>query len=1299
MGSRHSGSQLNDRESALATPWAAQAISPVLLPYEKQLAATIGLTEDEYFQFKKEVERRGRVRPAGYDHVPDIQNTGLEPFLIQIAIGLVLTGVGILLAPKPKAPDRQERKAAIRQNDLVGPTRYNSTYGFDSIGPVATWSTPVPIAFGKYVDRTVGSETIRSGGIVVTPDLVWSRLFSYGNQQIAKLLYAAGEWGNAIPGEQSIYVGTQPLSKLSTNNYAVYYRNSQGNNRIQATDLILGTQGGKDTGDPDATLDVFSCPTANGEEDSGFCMSYTPSGDTTFGVYSPIANAIARRVNWRIISIPSVSGTDDPKGRLGAERDKICGDEPDRGSAGMPGVGREYGRQMGIFEYQSPGGTYQDVPERQLITMDVGWKIKFMISGVIIDVNYDGDNDVNSTDIQNASANERIAADNMLQLGETIQIGRLTWVVRTRSLPIWKPEDELDQVIELEAVDRFGAGGITVLHINQIKNKTIVMTFIPGEASDIGDNVGHVGLASTCVAKQAMAVIRPTRECDTLEVGIRSQVWQQYRGLCNFQEIPSPDELKDYDREGITITNGNMNLYATRSSCFTVKVRPAGLDANGNEYAWGALNNQFVVTGNQPVDVYNYLRFEFPQERSRYEFRLEPFPAATVIDAFVDTEIFEQLDCANGSQQLIAGSSPYGTFDIYYTGRRVAQATLLLNAELSGSVDGYVVTPGSDEVKQVEVVEYRVNDNVDTGHGQAHGWRSEILGFPQQNQGAVGKSVDIYKGLEDGREIGIRVTANSIYSPGLQSKPGYEPALYGAWIWDRPSFEVIDGTSKGNWNVGDTFIKCYDITNDPVTKNNKFLAHAYAAGYRTICALFRVVQVGEPTTGPGNFDGIGRIWSGASQVAECSYYPGLISTSCDSNPEHQVVYVNETVNNNSSPTYFNMNMFGMSIRASNRLVDVSQLRYWIPGGVEVERTYPDAFIFDDQADAIGRSNLFTDLIWYLLTNKDTGAGDVISSAMLDRDSFELTSKFLVENRIFCDTVVQDPVNIREYATSLAPLMLCNFVIKAGEFAIVPAVPVTSSGDIETGAVPIKMQFTAGNIIEGSFTVEYLSEEDRAPFKASGTYRSGQALQLPEEKNVFVRYAGSASADDQGNNLEGTVPLEQFPMAEWCTQKEQAVLACKYMLALRKHVTHSVTFKTSPDGFSLAPGDYIKVTTESNPFATTRVGTVSEAGVLTLIEPMQDGEYTVDYYQPGADEMETGTLTIKDGVSVDLKNAVFSWNGTTNRSGVYMVEELTIGEDMMIDIVATSFPVDASGASIIVRDILTTDDSDMWAISE
>ena len=62
--------------------------------------------------------------------------------------------------------------------------------------------------------------------------------------------------------------------------------------------------------------------------------------------------------------------------------------------------------------------------------MDVGYRIQYLISGNRIDIKYRSDADLTSADIQTASANERGAADETLQLGETIQIGRMTWVVR-----------------------------------------------------------------------------------------------------------------------------------------------------------------------------------------------------------------------------------------------------------------------------------------------------------------------------------------------------------------------------------------------------------------------------------------------------------------------------------------------------------------------------------------------------------------------------------------------------------------------------------------------------------------------------------------------------------------------------------------------------------------------------------------------------------------------------------------------------------------------------------------------------
>ncbi len=45
-----------------------------LLPYERELIKTIGITEEEYQLFAAEVRRRGRLRPAEYAHIPDIVN-------------------------------------------------------------------------------------------------------------------------------------------------------------------------------------------------------------------------------------------------------------------------------------------------------------------------------------------------------------------------------------------------------------------------------------------------------------------------------------------------------------------------------------------------------------------------------------------------------------------------------------------------------------------------------------------------------------------------------------------------------------------------------------------------------------------------------------------------------------------------------------------------------------------------------------------------------------------------------------------------------------------------------------------------------------------------------------------------------------------------------------------------------------------------------------------------------------------------------------------------------------------------
>ena len=60
-------------------------------------------------------------------------------------------------------------------------------------------------------------------------------------------------------------------------------------------------------------------------------------------------------------------------------------------------------------------------------------------------------------------------------------------------------------------------------------------------------------------------------------------------------------------------------------------------------------------------------------------------------------------------------------------------------------------------------------------------------------------------------------------------------------------------------------------------------------------------------------------------------------------------------------------------------------------------------------------------------------------------------------------------------------MLCNFAITDGKFSLVPALPTTTGGEISTGPVTIKQLFTAGNIFEDSFELNYISAEERKDF--------------------------------------------------------------------------------------------------------------------------------------------------------------------------------------------------------------------------
>jgi hypothetical protein len=1214
-----------------------------LLPFERELIDTLGCSPEEYRRFTEEALWRAQRRPAAYDHIPDIRCDPVS-ILINLAIGIALSAVSALLAPKPKeATQIQQRK--LKNSNQVN--RFNSTYGFDSISELAEYGQRIAIPFGRY--GIYGDRT--TGGLVAGPALVWSRMFSYGKSQGIKALFAVGERLQCQPDLAGIFLGNSPLDVVFKESFAVYW--SRGEGRIHAKHLLYGSRGRRDSGDPQTSDDAFLCPTAEGSDEPGFSCVYTPSNNTSFGVYGAIPNGTAYRVNWRVVSCPSIKDADDdPQGTIRYERRKIAGKECDEaggrgaGGGGMPGLGRGYGRRMGLVGHN---GTFMTVPTR--VTVAVGHKVQFRIfayelTRAIADIS--GDSGVEVEDINNAIQDECIAADDAMQVGETFLIGRTLWKVidrpdeTFRRLRSRKETEPLDYILECTEL----LGGVNEIGIAGGK---AINAAIVSEGLTLNTEDGWLGPSYYPLLKVDLGVVRNVRRTDATEIGIRSQVWNRANGLCNFSVVPTPSKLKSLDDDSVNLSGGTMSRYFDRTSAFTIFLRPAGLQPDGTEYKWVALGEQFCVTGNRPVDKYNYIRIK-ARTPGRYEYRIIPKCGADVRQYTPLTEAFWELDATSSTILGADYSTAYGDFRVTTTGREVAAGDLLANRELQ-TRSGQSATGEWKNMPQALTRLEWLPSSVTVGRHA--GYMTEFLGeadaSPQQTKSAT-KTVTV-----GSKTITIRLTA---YSESVAKTGNW--AFFLMWsrqhYWVEQRLEVVSST--GSWRQGEQFDHII------ASPSNGFISIPFGCRYQ-------VSSMGLTFIPPNPYSSQ-RIFEHTSRIADISHYSELEKSNA-SNAEHEIVYVNESVSNASTPNYDGMTLLGLALKSGRSYQQLDQVRAWVPDGVPVYRCLDGSR---------GPSNLFCDLAYHLLTDKVMGLGATISPDLIKVEDMQLTAKFLTANRIHFDGVLSDAQNVRSLLVELAPLNLCSFVIAGGQFSVVPALPCNADGSLNAGAVQVQGIFTDGNIIDGSYQLDYLNAEERRDIKAVVTYRRGPKNSLSQERTVTVKW-NEPAAD--------THPQETFDLTLFCTNREQAILVGQYMLSLRRRVTHMVKFKTTPYGMNLAPGQLIRVDTESSPYSATLNGVVGLSGELLSATPLADGTYQVLAYKQGSEQVETVSLTVANGEVADptQRGMLFTRQSPVRERNVYLIEELTLDEDGLVDVSASHFPTDNALKSTIVADMLST----------
>lgn len=1040
-----------------------------LLPYERQLIDLLGCSVEEYQFFVREVERRSGVRPAAYDHIPDIQCTGGEvAFLVSLAIGLIFTGVSYLLTPKPRMPslppfiaDRGGGGGGGSRvlGSRAGSERFAQTSGFDSIAQLAEYGESIPIIWTKYVLRNDGQSS--TGGVVITPKLIWSRLFSQATHQAAKMLFVVGETGVQYPDLSGIFVGNNSLDIFGDNSYAFWWRNA---GRVDRSNLLYGTQSGPGTGDAHQNPELF----ASGYGPDNFCQALSPSNNVEFGVSNGMPNGTQYKLNYKITSIPVDL---KKKGNLRRDLAKVCGYYLEPNGEILyrnGGLGFGYFRRQGISSFTSKGTTNVSVGTTLNYVISGNKTERFLFGGADDDA---GGGDL--TDVNNTLDSECAATDDILQLGETVIINHSVWRVINRSLPVWRIGET--QTITLECIEVLDSSEVRHLseeqvtteagHINQHTNNPPQTQ----RAGDVYDNLCRVSFAA----------FKNTRPVRITQIGLQSQVWGKFSGLCNFNTLLTGGQVSKLNAENVQVQSGTMTDYFTRTSAFTLYYREIG------STSWIKTGLLFCVRGSSPVSQFHQLTIEHGERRS-LEFRFVPYTAARLYRLPLTQKLYWLTSGVSGQRLSANGITVFGFFS----------------------------------------------------------------------------------------EISIEECA--------QLDQMFAPSDKGEKLPDR---------------------------------NFSF------------------------TTG----------------IAEISAYGSVIARSCDSGSEHRIAYVNEIKEPfaNIPPTFTNLTTAALSIRSNRNLSGLDQVRLWIGSGVN-------------------NSNSFPDLVQYLLENTDQ-----INPIMINTGRFAEAKSFCEQRGLYFDGAVSEKANIREYISNIAPFFLLNFVIANGKFALMPAIPYDN--------VPVTNFFTAGNIIDDSFSVEYLPADQRRDFQAVMTYRTHQAKnEFPVLHTYRARFA----------DVPSSAPIEAFDMSAFCTSRSHAEQAARYFLSIRRRVTHLIRFKTASEQARVIPGQYIKVAIEQNVVSSTGNGVISASnGAVTGSRPLADGTYSITYYQPGNEDLRTGTLAVSNGIATDtsLWGALFAESSSSVNTSTYLVEQVEIDEDGLVNVVATEFPVEAilsdmEGNGIITEDV-------------
>jgi hypothetical protein len=603
-----------------------------LLPYEVDICETLGITAEEYLEFFAAAFDYVEKRKDEYEQVPDVVNGPATPILVNLVIGIALTAIGALLAPKPRSLD-QRRPKSLNIPGEQGRTRYSKSSNFDSVQQLAALGRVIPLVFA---DRKGDI-----GGVRVDTDLLHSQLLTAGASQIFTGVFSlglgkigdlsegnvAGTEETARPDFDGFAIGDLLLRDFSPYKLQLYFANRMTNklngNRIKNSDIYVPTNKKEKLDLPSDTevSDAFSVFIKKDNYQPWFSGARTPSTKTQFGAYSPISNGHVFYVPYELVLRVDGSGS-KAKNSASEKRRKII---------------QVFSRYSGIRNSDVSAG-----------------KCKYRIkNGKIKLSDYDFD-DHGVSDVNNFLQESRITADEALQESEQYLVGETLATCVQRPTQIWSVDANNDFVYTL----RFD---------EPIKGVLPSVPDVDNEKPEFGARFPWTGAV---VMRAAIGSITNSRPCEYTQIGIKSEVWRQMTNSANFQAHPNLKTINKFEEKGGQITLGTVTKYMSRWSFFRLEARELGSNT------WIQISDQpFAVNGTTPTAQYNTIVIKHPTGQSMHEYRFVPVPGSR----FYNTNGVGKVYHLKGSFYETSNYAKFsnGGYVISYTGEELTLTTAL----------------------------------------------------------------------------------------------------------------------------------------------------------------------------------------------------------------------------------------------------------------------------------------------------------------------------------------------------------------------------------------------------------------------------------------------------------------------------------------------------------------------------------------------------------------------------------------------------------------------------------------------